>query len=705
MQSPTNNGKVLARSHRDWATMSRRKPAKDSEPPIRESHFQALPGRSHPKVYGFIIMNLVSSLLLVAWALLLFPLAFALENGDQVCVEGFIMDNFCIDLGVLLDNNSVQTLRNPERHSVHCLVDVYICYSSGYAVLNDKAPGEALHTVGWALDADGTADLRELAQNHGSTQGTCSTCTGKDGNIEAGFRAGIRGVVVDATAVPPVIRVVSAQYVSVNDRFCPLPTASPTAIANPTAAVTASPIATPTVTLTEAPAVVVTAIPTSQTGAPSVSQTAVPTSQTASPTQSPVTISTPFPSLSLSPAATQEPTPLETQDPTPLETQDPTPLETQEPTPLETQDPTVSSTTLAPAPPVAPSVVDVVEEHEELSLLEGAIVASGLYESLLGDGPTTVLAPNDDAFVNANKDGLVDKLLTPEWKAHLEHLLKFHFMAGMVLAENITDDSVISTWIPETITASVDGNVSFSGASFQNSSVVEANLTADNGVVHVVDAVFIPTALVTDIFATVEGSGLHSNLLTLLAETDLEDTLREENVTIFAPTNTAFDDIDPEYFGTIAMDSDLIAELLLKHVVPGVWPREMLMDGLNLTSLGNETLIISVDNVTGSITIDDALLGSTQLGSNGILYSIDQFLIDPPTPVPTTVAPIASPTNSPVAAIGSANPTPLPVEAPDVIVTTPTGTPELEPTSGSVSMTRLWIGLLVAGTSSLLFYY
>eukprot|EP00978_Attheya_sp_CCMP212_P008406 scaffold19798_cov51-Attheya_sp.AAC.5 len=65
----------------------------------------------------------------------------ALEIGDNVCIEGYIMDLFCINRGtLLLENSSVTTLRNPERHSVHCialprLVDVGSCRRSGYELL------------------------------------------------------------------------------------------------------------------------------------------------------------------------------------------------------------------------------------------------------------------------------------------------------------------------------------------------------------------------------------------------------------------------------------------------------------------------------------------------------------------------------------------------------------------------------------------
>ena len=56
----------------------------------------------------------------------------------EVCVEGFVMDKFCIDLGTLLDNPRVKTLENPEKH---CLVDVSVCYKSGFNILLPNPSG------------------------------------------------------------------------------------------------------------------------------------------------------------------------------------------------------------------------------------------------------------------------------------------------------------------------------------------------------------------------------------------------------------------------------------------------------------------------------------------------------------------------------------------------------------------------------------
>jgi hypothetical protein len=118
--------------------------------------------------------------------------------GDQVCMTGFIMDNFCIERGTLLDDGSVTTMRNPELHSYHCLLDVGVCINSGFQVLGDKDPVSGLHCPG--LRVDDTAPVLKAGRAHGTTQRqpgffSCSTCTGPNGNPIAGYRATIIGTV------------------------------------------------------------------------------------------------------------------------------------------------------------------------------------------------------------------------------------------------------------------------------------------------------------------------------------------------------------------------------------------------------------------------------------------------------------------------------------------------------------------------------
>jgi hypothetical protein len=71
--------------------------------------------------------------------LAILPVAYSqcTATGKSVTVEGYIMDNFCIERGVLFDNPSVSTLssQGPLVHTIHCLIDIPSCVRSGYSLL------------------------------------------------------------------------------------------------------------------------------------------------------------------------------------------------------------------------------------------------------------------------------------------------------------------------------------------------------------------------------------------------------------------------------------------------------------------------------------------------------------------------------------------------------------------------------------------
>lgn len=119
-----------------------------------------------------------------------------LAVGDYVCVEGFVMDIFCIDRGTLLDNPSVVSLVNPEKHSYHCVFDVPQCVDSGYEVLVEPA-ATAGATFSRGLRLDGIGNTKAIAFGRETGEkGLCTTCSSTaSGSPTVGFRATINGTV------------------------------------------------------------------------------------------------------------------------------------------------------------------------------------------------------------------------------------------------------------------------------------------------------------------------------------------------------------------------------------------------------------------------------------------------------------------------------------------------------------------------------
>ena len=147
------------------------------------------------------------------------------------------------------------------------------------------------------------------------------------------------------------------------------------------------------------------------------------------------------------------------------------------------------------------TIVDIAVGNPDFAFLVTALEAAGLVETLAGEGPFTVLAPTDAAFL-----ALAQELIGPEATlddlaaaltedpAILEYILLSHVIAGNVLAADTValDGQEAEAVSGEMLTIASDGaTVSFTtGAS--TSTVTAADITASNGVIHVIDKVIVP---------------------------------------------------------------------------------------------------------------------------------------------------------------------------------------------------------------------
>jgi uncharacterized surface protein with fasciclin (FAS1) repeats len=131
------------------------------------------------------------------------------------------------------------------------------------------------------------------------------------------------------------------------------------------------------------------------------------------------------------------------------------------------------------------TVVDVAVLNGSFDTLVAAVTAADLAETLSGEGPFTVFAPTDDAFA-ALPEGLVAALLLPENKDVLVQILTYHVVSGEVFAADIADGDV-ATVEGQTVELSTADGVTVNGAS-----VLIADVPADNGVIHAIDAVLLP---------------------------------------------------------------------------------------------------------------------------------------------------------------------------------------------------------------------
>jgi uncharacterized surface protein with fasciclin (FAS1) repeats len=133
------------------------------------------------------------------------------------------------------------------------------------------------------------------------------------------------------------------------------------------------------------------------------------------------------------------------------------------------------------------TVVDIIVGSEDHTTLEAAVIAADLAGTLSGDGPFTVFAPTDAAFA-ALPAGLLDELLA-EPAGFLTEILLYHVVGGNALSTSLTNDQMIETLNGQSVKVTINND----GVFINGAKVVVADLVAKNGVVHVIDAVLVPT--------------------------------------------------------------------------------------------------------------------------------------------------------------------------------------------------------------------
>ncbi|MEJ2130346.1 MAG: fasciclin domain-containing protein [Gammaproteobacteria bacterium] len=130
------------------------------------------------------------------------------------------------------------------------------------------------------------------------------------------------------------------------------------------------------------------------------------------------------------------------------------------------------------------NIIETAQDAGSFETLLAAIDAAGLTETLAEGGPFTVFAPTDAAFARIPQETL-DALLKD--KQALAKVLTYHVVAGEVRASEVVRLSSATT--VEGSTLAIDTG---SGVRIDDANVVATDITASNGVIHVIDKVLIP---------------------------------------------------------------------------------------------------------------------------------------------------------------------------------------------------------------------
>src|SRR4051812_9575547 len=148
---------------------------------------------------------------------------------------------------------------------------------------------------------------------------------------------------------------------------------------------------------------------------------------------------------------------------------------------------TVAPVIATPAAAQTKDIVDTAVAAGSFKTLAAALQAAGLVDTLKSAGPFTVFAPTDEAFAKLPA-GAVESLLKPENKAQLVKILTYHVVPGKVMAADVIKLKEAKTVEGGSLAIKVEGGK----VMVDNAQVIKTDISASNGVIHVIDTVVMP---------------------------------------------------------------------------------------------------------------------------------------------------------------------------------------------------------------------
>ncbi len=279
---------------------------------------------------------------------------------------------------------------------------------------------------------------------------------------------------------------------------------------------------------------------------------------------------------------------------------------------------------------------DIIATSPNHSSLEAALIAANLDDDLQNvNGTFTVFAPDNTAFDNlaAELGTTVNGLLA---LPNLADILLYHVLGTEVNAAAVSNGAVV--------TPLFTGNslkltkTTTNGVFVNQAQVTTADLTADNGIVHVTNAVVLPRETVVDVaidngFTSLIAAVVQARLLPAL--TDPFSTL-----TVFAPTNQAFTDLatalDTDINGLLALPN--LSDVLTYHVLGSEVPASGVNNGAIVTPLFNGNTLKLTKTTGGDVFVNQAEVTMADVeAENGVVHVIDAVVLPSETVVDVAI--------------------------------------------------------------------
>jgi uncharacterized surface protein with fasciclin (FAS1) repeats len=273
------------------------------------------------------------------------------------------------------------------------------------------------------------------------------------------------------------------------------------------------------------------------------------------------------------------------------------------------------------ATPPAQTVTDIVVSDPNFSILEAAVVKAGLANALATTNPITVFAPDNAAFTAS---GISEATIASLPAATVSDILKYHVHSGLVASTAVPVSDAITTLGGTSLFASRNAN----GVFMNGIKVKQADVSASNGVIHVIEKVLTePTQTIAAIAAS---DTSFSFLVAAVTKVGLLSAISGPGkFTVFAPTNNAFraagiTDIN-------AVDLATLNTVVRYHVLTtNVFASDLINNTTAQTLQGGNlriTLPPAAVKIDGSAQVASNITAANITATNGVIHVIDRVLL------------------------------------------------------------------------------
>lgn len=291
------------------------------------------------------------------------------------------------------------------------------------------------------------------------------------------------------------------------------------------------------------------------------------------------------------------------------------------------------------------TLVDVIAGRDEFSTLEFLLTEADLVDAVDTIDMATVFAPTNDALAGIPGE-IVNALLLEENKSVLQSILLYHVSGETLPSGELVNRNSVETLQGESVSVDSSNGIVLNG---MVNVINDFDINADNGVVHSIDMILLPSSVNLDDLVMDNGEGddmmektlvdivvereEFSTLEGLLVQADLVDVVANlDSATVFAPTNDAFNQIPQEILGALTLDANqsILQSILAYHVVDEALPSNILINRDMVGTLNGDNIDVMVDNEGIFLNTDTMVIADFDLdATNGVLHTIDLPLLPP----------------------------------------------------------------------------